>query len=303
MDKRVAYRLLAAVLLLAILPAALISADTDITIYYTASLNGNLIGCECKGVPKAGLSTTAAYLRELDQSSSIILDLGDFNDARTDELLSNTIMDLYVELGYDVISLGDQELASGVDFFKEASKKLNFICSNIEIDGQALSPEPVIVERKGIKIGIAAVINPDVFFFYPSGVKDRIELGDLEKAAADALDDLEAAGSSYNLLLYHGNTEAAKQFYAQQTGWDAVLSAHDQVLFEQQDGMRLMASPGEEGNRIGMLELSFRGNRLKEVSNTLRYFKYEADPEDEGVLQAFEDYKKELINNLKNGKK
>ncbi|HAK46905.1 MAG TPA: hypothetical protein DCO79_13430 [Spirochaeta sp.] len=301
MDKRIVLRLLITILLLASLPA-MISADTEISIYYSASLNGNLIGCECKGVPKAGLSTTAAYLRKLDPDKSIIIDLGDFNDARNDELLSNTLMDLYSELGYDVLSLGDQELASGIDFFKSSADKLNFICSNIEIDGRALTPEPVILKREGIKIGIAAVINPDVFFFYPDDVKDRIEVSDPEKAAEAALKALHDAGSNYNLLLYHGNTDGAKQLYASQTGWDAVLTAHDQVLFEQQDGKRITVSPGEEGNRVGQLKLSFRFKKLNSISNSLRYFKYEVDPEDEGVLQAFEDYKKELINNLKNGK-
>lgn len=301
MDKRSVLKLFLSILLLAILPAMSISADTEISIYYTASLNGNLIGCECKGVPKAGLSTTAAYLRELDPESSIILELGDFNDARTDELLSSTIMDLYVELGYDLLSLGDQELASGIDFFKAAAKKLNFISSNIKIDSRDLSPDPVIIQRQGIKIGIAAVIDPDVFFFYPPEVKDRIEISEPEAAAAEALQELKDAGSQYNLLLYHGNTDTAKTLYASQTGWDAVLSAHDQVLYEKQDGKRIMASPGEEGNRVGELKLSFRLKKLNSVSNKMRYFKYEVDPEDEGVLQAFEDYKKQLIKNLKNG--
>ena len=278
-------------------------SDPDVSIYYTASLNGNLIGCECKGVPKAGLSTTAAYLREIDPESSIIIELGDFNDARTDKLLSATIMDLYAELGYDVLSLGDQELASGIDFFEESSEKLNFICNNLELDGKPLTPEPVIIQRKGIKIGIAAIINPDVFFFYSDEVKTRINISEPPSAAEQALAELNAAGSNFNLLLYHGGTEDAKQLYAEQTGWDAVLAAHDQVLLEKQDGNRLIASPGEEGNRVGRLDLTFRFQKLNKLENSMRYFKYEVDPEDEGVLQAFEDYKKELISNLKNGKK
>ena len=302
MNKRHTVKLIILIILLLSIPLSAVFADTDISIYYTASLNGNLIGCECKGVPKAGLSTTAAYLRELDPDSSIIIELGDFNDARTDELLANTIVDLYRDLGYDILSLGDQELASGVDYFKTASRKLNFICNNIDIDGRPLSPEPEIIQRKGIKIGIAAVINPDVFFFYSSDVKDRISLMNPAEAAENALKALDKAGSHYNILLYHGSTDAAKDLFADQPGWDAVLSAHDQVLFEDQDGDRVMVSPGEEGNRVGKLELSFRFKKLSGVENSLRYFKYEVDPEDEEVLQAFEDYKKELISNLKNGK-
>ena len=284
-----------------LLSPAAVFADTDISIYYTSSLNGNLIGCECKGVPKAGLSTTAAYLRTLDQESSIIIDLGDFNDARTDKLLSGTIMGLYSELGYDLISLGDQELASGIDFFLDSRNKLNFIGNNIKIDGSPLTAEPVVVERKGIKIGIAAVIDPSVFFFYPPEVKDRLDIDQPAAAAEQVLSELERSGTNFNLLLFHGNTESAEELYAAQPGWDAVLTAHDQVLLDRQDGNRVLASPGEEGNRVGRLELSFRFKRLKTASNSIRYFKYEVDPEDSGVLQAFEDYKKELIENLRKG--
>ena len=287
---------------LAVLPALQSFADTEISIYYTASLNGNLIGCECKGVPKAGLSTTATFLRGLDPESSIILDLGDYNDARSDELLANKLTDLYKELSYDAVSLGDQELGSGIDFFKQVSGKLDFISDNIKIDGKALNPEPLVIEKEGIKIGIASVIDPDVFFFYPADIKDRIEISEPAETAKASLKALDEAGVHYRLLLFHGNLEKAKTLYAGQTRWDAVLSAHDQTLFEQVDGKRIIASPGEEGNRVGHLSLSFRFKRLSGISNDMRYFKYAEDPEDPGVLNAFEDYKKELIENLKNGK-
>ena len=303
MNRSSIFKLLTAVLMLVFLPAFSLTADTEISIYYTSSLNGNLIGCDCKGVPKAGLSTTASYLRGIDSDNSIILDLGDFNDARTDELLSNTLIELYDEIGYDFSALGDQELGSGIEYFKTASKSLDFICNNIKIDGRLLSPAPVVITRTGIKIGIASVIDPNVFFFYPDDVKRRIEVLDFSAAADRALSELEKSGSDFNILLFHGNLEGAKELYKAKSGWDAVLSAHDQVLFEQQDGNRIIASPGEEGNRVGRLDLTFRFKRLTEVSNSMRYFKYEVDPEDPGVLQAFEDYKKELIQNLKNGKK
>ena len=288
--------------LFALIPFFSLNADTDISIYYTASLNGNLIGCDCKGVPKAGLSTTASYIRKIDPENSIILDLGDFNDARTDELLADTLVGLYVDLGYDIASLGDQELGSGVDYFKKISKKIDFICDNILIDGRPVQQKPMIIEKKGIKIGIAAVIDPDVFFFYPDDVKNRIEISDPSETAAEVLKDLDSMGADYSLLLFHGNLDKAKKIYTKQPGWDAIISAHDQTLYEQIDGSRVMASPGEEGNRVGRLDLSFRFKRLRTAANSMRYFEYEKDPEDPEVLQAFEDYKKELIKNLKNGK-
>ena len=300
MNKKLKFLYPAAVLFFLLLPGRL-AADTEISIYYTASLNGNLIGCDCKGVPKAGLSVTAAYLRDIDSKDSIILDLGDFNDARTDELLSDTLVNLYSELGYTVAAVGDQELGSGVDYFKKISKKLNFISDNLKVDGKYVNPEPFIIEKQGIKIGIASVIDPDVFFFYPEDVKNRVKAADPAEAAKDVFKKLEARGVDYSLLIYHGNLEAAKEIFRNQDEWDAVLAAHDQTLYEQIDGSRVLASPGEEGNRVARLSLTFRFGKLKTVDSSMRYFKYEEDPEDPEVVQAFEDYKKELIKNLRNG--
>ncbi len=289
--------------LLLLFPIIGLSADPDLSIYYTASLNGNLIGCQCRGVPKAGLSTTAAYLRSLDPSRSILLDLGDFSDARVDELLSGKLLELYSDLGYSASALGDQELGSGLDYFKKSAEDFNFLCNNIKIEGRSLSNGPMIIEKQRIKIGIAAVIDPAVFFFYPDDVKSRIEISDPAEAASEALAELKAAGSSYNILLFHGHAEEARAVFDTETGWDAVLFAHDQMLFDEKTDNRIFASPGEEGNRVGRLDLFFRFRKLSKAENSMRYFKYEADPEDPEVLQVFEDYKKELIENLKNGKK
>jgi len=280
-----------------------LSAAPDLSIYYTASLNGNLLGCECKGVPKAGLSTTAAYIRELDPEESIILDLGDFSDARVDELLSGKLMDIYNELGYIGSAIGDQEFGSGVDYFKESADDFKFFGNNIKIDGVLLSESPLLIEKQGIKIGIAAVIDSSVFYFYPDEVKARIEISDPAAAASDALVRLKSMRSSYNLLLFHGHAEDARKIFKTEPDWDAVLVAHDQMLIDEHDGSRVFASPGEEGNRVGRIELSFRFKKLTNAENSFRYFEYEVDPEDPGVFQVFEDYKRELIENLKNGKK
>ena len=38
--------------------------EKQIDIYYSASLNGNLDGCECKGNPRSGLVKRAVFLRK-----------------------------------------------------------------------------------------------------------------------------------------------------------------------------------------------------------------------------------------------
>ena len=89
-------------------------SENTITIYYTASLNGNVDGCRCKMNPVAGLVKRAAFLRSLETSGpSLILDAGDIFDEYPDPDLAAHILQVYAELGYDAIAVGDQEFTNG----------------------------------------------------------------------------------------------------------------------------------------------------------------------------------------------
>ncbi len=270
-----------------------------VSVFFTASLNGNLIGCECKGVPKGGLSSSATLLRTIDHSNSVVVDLGDVLDARVDNLLSATMMKLYKDIGYDLVAAGDQEFASGVDFFKQNSRTTDYISNNIVLDGRMITPEPVIYNRKGVKIGIASVTSSSVFYFYPDEVKSRLKINDPAETAAvmqEMMDD-----ADIKILLYHGHIDDAEALFNIQNGWDAVLAAHDQMLYEKADGNRMLLSPGEEGNRVGRIDFDVRFGKIRSTEHSFRYFNYKVDPQDPGVEKAFDEYKKELIKNLKNG--
>ena len=89
-------------------------SENTITIYYTASLNGNVDGCRCKMNPVAGLVKRAAFLRSLETSGpSLILDAGDIFDEYPDPDLAVHILQVYAELGYDAIAVGHQEFTNG----------------------------------------------------------------------------------------------------------------------------------------------------------------------------------------------
>ncbi|MDC7124053.1 MAG: hypothetical protein PQJ46_00700 [Spirochaetales bacterium] len=288
---------------LSFLLAQNVFSDTTINIYYTASLNGNLVGCDCKQVPKSGLESSAYFLRERNTDSSILIDLGDFTDVWGDEPLAELLISLYKGLDYDIIAPGEQEFTAGIHFFKKTRRKLPFLNNNMMIDGHRLSINPYVISRKGVKIGVAAIVEPDVFYILPEAETSRLSFISVENASKDALRQLEELDTDYKILLYHGSTASGERLFRSETGWDAVLLAHDQILKQEYIGQRVFASPGEEGNRVGQLELVFRGSRLVKATNSFNIFSYKDSPKDDIVIAAFENYKKELIKNLKNGKK
>ena len=69
--------------------------------------------------------------------------------------------------GCDVFGIGDDDLNLGKEFLVEMSKKANFpfICSNL-LDGESGKPlfeTSLVKEFKGVRIGIFALLSPDLF--------------------------------------------------------------------------------------------------------------------------------------------
>ncbi|OHD67534.1 MAG: hypothetical protein A2177_01780 [Spirochaetes bacterium RBG_13_68_11] len=61
----------------------------------------------------------------------------------------------------------------------------------------------------------------------------------------------------------------------------------------------MLVSPGEEGNRVGMLELTIARtvagrSRVSRFANSFRLFNYTAGPDDPLVRQRIHDYRETL---------
>jgi 2',3'-cyclic-nucleotide 2'-phosphodiesterase (5'-nucleotidase family) len=133
-----------------------------IEIFYTSSLNGNLDGCDCKAVPRAGLVRTAPFIRQRD-AAALFFDLGDSFDVYPDEKLHSAIQNAYISLDLDCAALGDQDFIEGVDWIKNSSYP--YLAHNIKIDGKEISSRFKRFSAAGIEVAVGAVIDPGVFFF------------------------------------------------------------------------------------------------------------------------------------------
>jgi len=59
-------------------------------------------------------------------------------------------------------------------------------------------------------------------------------------------------------------------------------------------GQTLLASPGEEGNRVGILTLSRDARRRVRFTHSFRMFRYDRDPKDPRVLERITRYHQKL---------
>ena len=154
--------------------------EPALTIIYSASLNGNLDGCDCKSEPKAGLVKRIKYLKELASRDKILLiDGGDSLDLYPDKEISRIIFTLYAQIGYDVVGVGDQDFVNGAKHFLDNRHNYPLLSNNLTICPTSescviFSGSPLFLVKNGIKVGIFSLLDPKVIRFTPEKLKKQL---------------------------------------------------------------------------------------------------------------------------------
>jgi 2',3'-cyclic-nucleotide 2'-phosphodiesterase (5'-nucleotidase family) len=278
-------------------------AETTLTIYYTASLNGNLDGCNCDMNPAAGLVKRAAFLRNLQPPGpALILEAGDIFDEYPDPDLERHILEVYEELGYDAVALGDQELAAGRQSLLLYEEEFPLLCHNLFIrkdgstgtasEGDLFTPAPVVIGRRGLRIGILSLIDPAVV---PRSSASRFRIAAPIAVAETMLRLCDRLDLDLTVVLYHGSFQSAVKLANTCPGIDVVIFAHEQQLVApRMIGTTVITSPGEEGNRLGILTLHLGPGGIKSFQSEFRFFSYVKDPDDPSVRSRIDSYRKKL---------
>lgn len=286
--------------------SATINHKTDLTLMYTASLKGNLDGCNCTKIRRAGLVKRAYYLRRLAKPDNMLLvDAGDLLETKKgDKLRSEYILQTCRELKYDVIGLGDNELAGGVPEYRE---HYPFIANNLKVffnsGGASLNNEPLILTKGKYRIGIFALLEPQFKSAAPITelMSQKFQITPVAEAALKTVQLLKAQKNDLIILLYHGFYDKAVKLAKDVPGIDVIVLGHEEKLINcQMIGRTALVSPGEEGNRIGTLELSLAGSQVTVLKNHFRIFNYVTDPDDPAVRKLIEKYYNSMIAPLDN---
>jgi len=280
--------------------------ERQFTIFYTSSLNGNLDGCACKTAPKAGLVKRAFYLRrERDVDNSLLVDTGDIFDVYEDKLLAREILEVYRELDYNAVAVGDQEFSNGIAELLANGEEYPLFCHNLTLcpdENRCIffSNEPLVIEKSGFRIGLFALLDPEVFTLYPEEVRKQIKLASPQATAENMLRQMEDV--DLTLLLFHGSYEKAVELAKNVEGIEVIVVGHEQRLIEAHKvNDSILVSPGKEGNRLGILTLALTSKGVIEYDNHFRLFRYEGDEDDAAVRRRIERYRLELREKLQSG--
>ncbi len=266
------------------------SETKSVSIYYTSSLNGNIDGCNCASVPKAGLVKRGYYLGNLDLSGSLVVESGDIFDVYSDPLLHSYILDSYKHLGYDVIAVGDQEFSEGIPFLLENKDEYPFLSNNLMINGIYFSVGPFLKTLNGINAEVFSVIDPSVFSFYPEEIKKSISVDDPVSFMSGKPDR-----QKITVVIFHGRINDAENLASAVDGIDIIILGHEQLLLEpEKKHNTYIVSPGDNGNYVGRLELEISAKGISKIENSFRKFSYKDDPDDETIRQMIIEYYENL---------
>ena len=267
----------------------LTSCADSVDVYYSSSLNGNLLGCDCWGYPEAGLDKRAWYLGENPPSeSALLLDAGNVLETGRDPFLADLILQTYKELGYTAVAVGTHELAEGLDVLLErsgAEQSPVFLSNNLEIkngpDSPAvpLSGKALIHQSGNNRIAVISLADPQWFEAYLPLFKGRLSVADPLEILKNRLEESSGEGANTAVILAHGSEKWIRQLMGEFSSDSipiaaVILAGEERVLDVKLPGGVPLLSPGEEGNRLGILKLKLHRNRRPSWKNKFVEFHY-----------------------------
>ena len=283
----------------------LTSCTPEVRILYTASLNGNLTGCDCWGYPEAGLDKRAYWFAGHPKSAGdILLDAGNILEEGRQQVLADLILETYRELGYDAVAVGLNELAEGPDVLagraadRPGRPEPMLLSHNLVLDGRPLASEPLYLnagEDQGTPVAVVSLADPDWFEPYRHLLGGRLTIADPLTVLSETVGQAGDRGASALVLLAHGRESWIREFMDEASGVLAegppvaavVLAGEEKLIEDRLAGGIPLVSPGEEGNRLGVLEV--RPGRRTRWRNEFIEFHY-LGPSDPRVARRGDEY-------------
>lgn len=97
------------------------------------------------------------------------------------------------------------------------------------------------------------------------------------------------------VLLCHGPFGSAAELVQTCPGIDVVFFAHEQQLAPPgKIGSAVFASPGKDGDHLGILTVHLGSRGIEKIESEFRFFSYTKDPDDPVVRRRIDTYRQKL---------
>jgi len=236
----------------------------EFSILFTGSLNGVIENCNCPDKPLGGVDKRAQFIavyRE-DHPEVLVIDNGDNTVDFLAEGVEKVIVAAFDIIDYDVINLGDQDMAYAPAAYLELGPV-------IEEHGAALT-----VEKGGVLFSVLPLLHQRATRFYPDFVFAGVDLDHPESRIEAWLED--APEAAFKILLSHSGYDADRAFAGAYPGIDLIVGGHSQTVLDtlvEVNGVPIVQAGGN-GGYIGEVRFEAQGHDYSLVYHQLHPLTY-----------------------------
>ena len=187
----------------------------EFAILFTNSANGAIENCYCPNTRLGGLEKRAQFIATYRQRNPdvLVIDDGDNFIEYLNRGFDKVIIAAFGLMNYDVINLGDQDIAYATEEYFE-------LPALVQTPG-----EPVTITKGPVTYSILPVLHSRTTRYYPDFVFADFELEDTRGQIEKWLQS-EAAGNAFRILLSHSGYEADQDFAASYPEIDLIIGGH-----------------------------------------------------------------------------
>lgn len=210
----------------------------------------------------------------------LLISAGDFFGGKgiIDMFRARYLSGKMMEMGYDVVALGERELAHGPKpILEQVEGGLPVICSNLHREGEPLFPRSIVKSVRGWKVGIFALLGEN-----PREPGD-LELSDPLTEGIRSVERLEDDGCDLIIMLAHMNRERLVEILSGLEGVDIVIRGHTRGLRDEVEScadtvggtFETIGVPvffaGDRGRSLGKVSIIPDGNGSYSMQSELIY--------------------------------
>lgn len=249
----------------------------EVRLAVTASVAGEVTTCGCASGPQGGLARRSARfdLWRSETPDLLILDAGGYasTDTIVGELVTDSLRVYMAREGYAAVAVGDEEIAAGLlDRATEGAPLAPpHVSANLlrERNGKLLPATErfVVAEPGGIRVGITAVVSPELVGRVATRPADLL-VTDPSDAARDVLAEMRGEGCEVAVLLAHMPDADAEALAREVTGYDVVVVGHwpRARVTHAVDAGCVLVRPGDRGRYVADVALYMDAHGLARVA-------------------------------------
>lgn len=242
-----------------------------ITILYTGSTHAALYHCSCPVQPDGGVARRMTKVKQLrgENPNVVLVDAGGFfaageqdehsQDAQLDKARTEINLKALELMGYDALSVGDDELNFGRDYLSAQAKKsrIAFLSCNLKLDGL----KPYLIKKiSGLNIALIGLTNLQV-----KAKPDALEAEDPYQALSRTISEAKKDKADLVVALSYLGEEEDKKLISRLEGIDVIVSAKSQDAQERfsKIGNAFLVRASWQGRRLGKLDIELENKKIK----------------------------------------